>query len=63
MCFKREFGSREKTNFMTFMEIKVATRPAMGPNMKHQTCPLCGTPIEKLSVGGGHTYFCSNCQI
>ena len=36
--------------------------PAMGPNMKQQTCPACGTPIEKLSVGGGHTYFCPKCQ-
>jgi len=36
--------------------------PAMGPNMKQQTCPKCGTPIEKLSVGGGHVYLCPNCQ-
>jgi formamidopyrimidine-DNA glycosylase len=31
--------------------------------MKHQTCPKCGTPIEKLSVGGGHVYLCPNCQV
>ncbi len=37
--------------------------PAMGPNMKQQTCPVCGTPIEKLSVGGGHVYFCPRCQV
>ena len=37
--------------------------PAMGPNMKHQTCPLCGTPIEKLSVGGGYVYLCPHCQV
>ncbi len=36
--------------------------PAMGPNMKQQTCPMCGTPIEKLSVGGGHVCFCPKCQ-
>lgn len=36
--------------------------PAMGPRMKEQACPECGTPIEKLSVGGGHTYFCPTCQ-
>jgi formamidopyrimidine-DNA glycosylase len=35
---------------------------AMGPNMKEQTCPECGTPIEKLSMGGGHVYLCPNCQ-
>ena len=37
--------------------------PAMGPNMKQQICPVCGTPIEKLSVGGGHVYLCPNCQV
>jgi len=36
--------------------------PAMGPNMKQQTCPQCGTKIEKLSLGGGHVYLCPNCQ-
>jgi len=36
--------------------------PAMGPNMKQQNCPVCGTPIEKLSVGGGHVYLCPKCQ-
>ena len=37
--------------------------PAMGPNMKQQNCPVCGTPIEKLSVGGGHVYLCPRCQV
>jgi len=37
--------------------------PAMGPNMKQQPCTVCGTPTEKLSVGGGHVYFCPNCQV
>jgi formamidopyrimidine-DNA glycosylase len=36
--------------------------PAMGPNMKQQTCPQCGNKIEKLSMGGGHVYLCPNCQ-
>jgi formamidopyrimidine-DNA glycosylase len=36
--------------------------PAMGPNMKQQTCPECGTSIEKLSLGGGHVYLCPSCQ-
>jgi formamidopyrimidine-DNA glycosylase len=35
----------------------------MGPNMKGQHCPVCGTPIEKLSLGGGQVYFCPKCQI
>ena len=36
--------------------------PAMGPNMKKQNCPECGTAIQKLSHGGGHVYLCPNCQ-
>jgi formamidopyrimidine-DNA glycosylase len=35
-------------------------KPAMGSHVK--TCPVCGTSIEKLSIGGGHTYFCPKCQ-
>ncbi len=37
--------------------------PAMGPNMKQKTCPICRTPIEKLSVGGGYVYLCPHCQV
>jgi len=37
--------------------------PAMGPKMKQQPCSVCGTPIEKLSVGGGYVYFCPKCQV
>jgi len=37
--------------------------PAMGPNMKQKTCPSCGAPIEKLSVGGGDVYLCPTCQV
>jgi len=37
--------------------------PAMGPNLKRQNCSVCGTSIEKLSVGGGHVYFCPKCQV
>jgi formamidopyrimidine-DNA glycosylase len=37
--------------------------PAMGPNMKAQTCPACGMLVAKLRVGGGHVYFCPTCQL
>jgi formamidopyrimidine-DNA glycosylase len=36
--------------------------PAMGPNMKGQTCPTCGSSIEKISLGGGFTFYCPKCQ-
>lgn len=34
--------------------------PTIGLHLK--TCPTCGTSIEKLSIGGGQTYFCPKCQ-
>lgn len=37
--------------------------PAMGPNMKGQACPTCGTKIEQLSLGGGIVFFCPKCQV
>jgi len=37
--------------------------PAMGPNMKQQNCPTCGTLIEKLSIGGGQVFLCPKCQV
>jgi len=36
--------------------------PAMGANMNRKTCMVCGTSIEKLSLGGGQVYFCPKCQ-
>ena len=36
--------------------------PVMGPNMKGKNCIRCGTPIEKMSVGGGQVYMCPECQ-
>lgn len=36
--------------------------PAMGPNMKGESCPTCGTMIEKIAHGGGHVYLCPECQ-
>lgn len=52
-----------KDQFYDFYGNQGGYTPAMGPNMKHKTCPACGTPIEKLSVGGGHTYLCPKCQV
>jgi formamidopyrimidine-DNA glycosylase len=27
-----------------------------------QPCPLCGTPIERITVDGRGTHFCPKCQ-
>jgi formamidopyrimidine-DNA glycosylase len=31
-------------------------------DISSSACPLCWNSIEKLSIGGGQTYFCSKCQ-
>ena len=51
-----------KDRFQDLYENQGGYTPAMGPNMKQQTCPECGTKIEKLSMGGGHVYLCPSCQ-
>jgi formamidopyrimidine-DNA glycosylase len=36
--------------------------PAMGPNMRKRNCPICRTPIQELSLGGGKVFICPKCQ-
>ena len=52
-----------KEGFQDMHQKHGSYKPAMGPNMKQQTCPECGTAIEKLSLGGGQVYLCPNCQV
>ena len=37
-------------------------RPAMGPGMKGAECPVCGSRVQKLSIGGGDVFVCPGCQ-
>lgn len=52
-----------KDQFLDLYGNQGSYRPAMGPHMKQHNCPVCGASIEKLSVGGGHVYFCPRCQV
>jgi formamidopyrimidine-DNA glycosylase len=36
--------------------------PAMGPQMKGKSCPICSGDVVKLSLGGGQIYLCPVCQ-
>ena len=36
---------------------------AMGPNMRRKNCPVCESPIEELSLGGGKVFVCPKCQV
>ena len=54
---------RGKDQFTDLYGNKGSYTPAMGPNLKGRNCPRCGTPIDKLSVGGGEVFLCLKCQI
>ena len=54
---------RGKDQFTDLYGNKGGYTPAMGPNLKGRNCPRCGTPIDKLSVGGGEVFLCLKCQI
>jgi formamidopyrimidine-DNA glycosylase len=51
-----------KDQFLDLYGKRGGYTPAMGPNMKQQKCPKCGTPIQKLAIGGGQVYLCQKCQ-
>jgi formamidopyrimidine-DNA glycosylase len=54
---------RGKDQFTDLYGNRGGYTPAMGPNLKGRNCPKCGTPIERLSVGGGEVFLCPKCQI
>ncbi len=51
-----------KNQFADLYGVQGGYVPLMGPNMKGQLCSRCGTPIERVSLGGGQVYFCPKCQ-
>ncbi|MFX1416276.1 MAG: DNA-formamidopyrimidine glycosylase family protein [Promethearchaeota archaeon] len=51
-----------KTQFIDLHGRQGGYSPAMGPNMRGENCPICGTMIEKIAHGGGHVYLCPECQ-
>ena len=62
LVFKERIRLNGKDNFRNLNGKQGSYTPAMGPNMKKQTCSKCGTSIQKLSLGGGHVYLCPTCQ-
>lgn len=62
LVFNERIRLKGKDNFRDLHQKQGGYTPAMGPNMKQQNCPECGTLIEKLSHGGGHVYLCPTCQ-
>jgi len=52
-----------KDQFLDLYQKQGRYIPAMGPNMRNQNCPVCRTPIEELSLGGGKVFVCPKCQV
>jgi formamidopyrimidine-DNA glycosylase len=63
LVLRERIRLKGKTQFIDLYGKQGKYEPAMGSHMKHQTCTICGTAIEQLSVGGGHVYLCPNCQV
>lgn len=63
LVIQKRIQSGGKNQFIDLYGKQGKYTPAMGPNMKDQICPTCGTKVEKLSLGGGQIYLCPKCQI
>jgi formamidopyrimidine-DNA glycosylase len=62
LVVQKRIQSGGKTQFVDLYGKQGSYTPAMGPNMKEQSCSTCGTRVESLSLGGGKTYYCPKCQ-
>jgi formamidopyrimidine-DNA glycosylase len=63
LVIQKRIQSGGKNQFIDLYGKQGKYTPAMGPNMKDQICPTCGTKVQKLSLGGGQIYLCPKCQI
>jgi formamidopyrimidine-DNA glycosylase len=52
-----------KNQFLDLYQRQGGYAPAMGPNMRNKDCPVCGTFVEELSLGGGKVFICPKCQV
>lgn len=51
-----------KTKFIDLYGKPGNAESRLGSFMLQRPCPVCGTAIEKISLGGGSTYYCPGCQ-
>jgi formamidopyrimidine-DNA glycosylase len=52
-----------KNQFLDLYQNQGRYISTMGPNMRKQNCPICGSPIQELSLGGGKVFVCPTCQV
>ena len=63
LVLRERIRLKGKNQFLDLYRNQGRYIPAMGPNMRKQNCPSCGTPIEELSHGGGKVFVCPKCQV
>ncbi|MFX1536853.1 MAG: DNA-formamidopyrimidine glycosylase family protein [Promethearchaeota archaeon] len=51
-----------KTKFVDLYGKQGGVKQVLGSFILNQPCPTCETPIKKISLGGGTTYYCPSCQ-
>jgi formamidopyrimidine-DNA glycosylase len=52
-----------KNQFLDLYRNQGSYISAMGPNMRRKNCPVCESPIQELSLGGGKVFVCPKCQV
>jgi formamidopyrimidine-DNA glycosylase len=52
-----------KNQFLDLYQNRGHYISAMGPNMRKKNCPICESPIQELSLGGGKVFVCPKCQV
>ena len=52
-----------KSQFLDLYQNQGCYIPAMGSNMRKKNCPVCQSPIQELSLGGGKVFVCPKCQV
>jgi formamidopyrimidine-DNA glycosylase len=52
-----------KNQFLDLYQNQGRYISTMGPNMRKKNCPVCGSPIQELSLGGGKAFVCPKCQV
>jgi formamidopyrimidine-DNA glycosylase len=52
-----------KNQFLDLYQNQGRYISAMGPNMRKKNCPVCESPVQELSLGGGKVFVCPKCQV
>jgi formamidopyrimidine-DNA glycosylase len=63
LVLRERIRLKGKDQFLDLYKKQGRYIPAMGPNMRKWNCPVCGTPIEEWSLGGGKVFVCLKCQV